>query len=65
MHAKFQLNPFYRKKDIQCIEFPIDIYSANKNTHDFLPVAWIDLKFHTHISIPTMSLCVKFQVNPF
>ena len=65
MHAKFQVNTFYRKKVIQCIGFPIDIYSANTNTHNFLPVAWIDLKFHTHICISTMSLCVKFQVNPF
>ena len=63
--VKFQVNPFCRKKVIKCIGFPIDIYSANTNPHNFLPAAWIDLKFHTHICISTMSLCVKFQVNPF
>ena len=65
MHAKFQENPIYRSQVMQCIGFPIDIYSANTNPHNFFPAAWIDLKFHTHICISTMSLCVKFQVNPF
>ena len=57
MHAKFQVNPIYRKKVIQCIGFPIDIYSANTNTHNFLPVAWIDLKFHTHFYIHYVTMC--------